>query len=321
MLIDTHCHLDAPAFDNDRAVVIQKARDAGIGAMIVPSVAPTNFAVVQALAHSESGIGYALGIHPLFVAKQTEQALDALRDALTQARDDPKLVAVGEIGLDYFVQDAAPAKQEHFYHEQLKLAAQFDLPVILHVRKSADRLLKYLLNFALGFGGSLTYERARQIRRHVTDLAATAHVLETDAPDIAPQWIARQRNEPSELVQIAAQFAQLRATDLPSVLAQTASNAVRVLPKIRHRTDQHLVSVNALATRSDRCSTQLALCRQLSDSVRGTSDGTVCPSIDCIAVALVVGSVKPVFCIDCRCLAQPILVLLFIGRSNGTGYR
>lgn len=259
MLIDTHCHLDAPAFDNDRAVVIQKARDAGIGAMIVPSVAPTNFAVVQALAHSESGIGYALGIHPLFVAKQTEQALDALRDALTQARDDPKLVAVGEIGLDYFVQDAAPAKQEHFYHEQLKLAAQFDLPVILHVRKSADRLLKYLrltpvsggiahafngsvqqasgfldLNFALGFGGSLTYERARQIRRHVTDLAATAHVLETDAPDIAPQWIARQRNEPSELVQIAAQFAQLRATDLPSVLAQTASNAVRVLPKIRH---------------------------------------------------------------------------------------
>ena len=227
--------------------------------MVVPAVAPSNFAAVQTLARAETGVGYALGIHPLFVSNLPEQALLTLRDALDNSRDDPKLVAVGEIGLDFFVTDIDPAKQEHFYHEQLKLAAQFDLPVILHVRRSADRLLKYLrttpvtggiahafngslqqatrfleMNFALGFGGSLTYDRALRIRRHVSELAPTAHVLETDSPDIAPQWIANQRNEPAELAQIATQFAQLRNSELQTVLAQTAENAQRVLPRIRH---------------------------------------------------------------------------------------
>lgn len=259
MLIDTHCHLDAPAFDADREQIIQNARDAGVKAMVVPSVSPANFAAVCSLAHEQPGVGYALGIHPLFVMNQTDRALELLSNALTQAKDDPKLVAVGEIGLDYFVNDIDPAKQEHFYHEQLKLAAQFDLPVILHVRKSADRLLKYLrmtpviggiahafngsvqqakgfvdMNFALGFGGSLTYERAKQIRRLVSALEATAHVLETDSPDIPPQWIANQRNEPAQLAQIAAQFAQLRGVDLTTASTQTAENAVRVLPQLSH---------------------------------------------------------------------------------------
>ncbi len=258
MLIDTHCHLDAPAFDKDREQVIARARALGVQAIVVPAIAPENFNAVRSLALANPGVGYALGIHPLFVPGQPDTALTVLRNALLQARHDPKLVAVGEIGLDFFVEGFDADKQEHFYSQQLQIAQEFELPVIIHVRKSADRLLKFLrqtpviggiahafngseqqanhflsLGFALGFGGSLTYSRARRIRRHVTDLPASAHVLETDAPDIAPQWIQHGRNEPAELARIATQFASLRNESLETVLSQTAANAQRVLPGLQ----------------------------------------------------------------------------------------
>jgi len=213
--IDTHCHLDAPEFDADRPVVLARARAAGVAQLVVPAVMAAGFEAVRALAHAE-GLAYALGIHPLFVDQAAEGDLDVLADALARHRDDPRLVAVGEIGLDGLVPGLDAARQQRFYTAQLKLARAHGLPVILHVRRSADGLLKGLracpvpggiahafnasrvqadifvgMGFRLGFGGAMTFDRALQIRRLATELPATALVLETDAPDIPPHWLYR----------------------------------------------------------------------------------------------------------------------------------
>lgn len=260
MWIDTHCHLDAAEFDPDRPAVIERARAAGVSQIVLPAVAVHNFDAVHRLAH-EHDLLYALGIHPLCVGDAGEADLQALRDALRTHRDDPRLVAVGEIGLDHFVPGLDRPRQERFYAAQLALAREFELPVLLHVRRSADTLLKHLrrapvvggiahayngslqqaqafidLGFKLGFGGALTFDRARQIRRLATTLPLAALVLETDAPDIPPQWLyrtaaqraagERSRNEPAELPRIAAVLAQLR--DMPlSLLAETTSANAR----------------------------------------------------------------------------------------------
>ena len=227
MWIDSHCHLDAAEFDADRPAVVARARAAGVRLVVLPAVAVTNLDAVRVLAH-EHGLAYALGIHPLCVRDAVDADLARLRTALAAQRDDPRLVAIGEIGLDHFVPGHDPARQEAFYSAQLKLAREFDLPVIVHVRKSADTLLKHLrrtpvrggiahafngsaqqarafvgLGFKLGFGGAMTFERALQIRRLAADLPAEALVLETDAPDIPPHWLyrtvaERARPEPGE---------------------------------------------------------------------------------------------------------------------------
>jgi TatD DNase family protein len=200
----------------------------------------------------------------------------ALEDvALERHRDDPRLVAVGEIGLDYFVPELklSPLKerQEHFYREQLKLARRHGLPVILHVRRSADALLRALrelaplqgwrgiahafngsqqqaqafidLGFKLGFGGAVTYERALQLRRLAAELPLSALVLETDAPDIPPHWLyvtaeqraagqARQPNEPAELPRIGAVVAGLRGISVEELALATVRNAGEALPRV-----------------------------------------------------------------------------------------
>jgi TatD DNase family protein len=264
MWIDTHCHLDAPEFDADRESVLARAVGAGVTQLVLPAVEVANFDAVRALAHAH-GFVYALGIHPLCVDRAADADLDALRRALVSQRDDARLVAVGEIGLDHFVPGLDRTRQERFYAEQLAIAGEFDLPVILHVRRSADTLLKHLrqrrgrggvahafngsmqqaqafieLGFKLGFGGSLTFERALQIRRLARELPLQAIVLETDAPDIPPHWLYRTavqraagqttRNEPSELPRIAAVLAELRALSLPELAAATTANARAVLP-------------------------------------------------------------------------------------------
>ncbi len=263
---DTHCHLDAPEFDADRAEVLARARAAGVTQMVLPAVEVANFAAVRALAHA-NGHAYALGIHPLYVDRADDGDLDKLRDALVANRDDPRLVAVGEIGLDHFVPGLDRERQARFYSEQLVLAREFALPVILHVRRSADDLLKHLrriavpggiahafngseqqaqafidLGFRLGFGGALTFERALQIRRLAQTLPETAPVLETDAPDIPPQWLYRSaearargeraRNEPAELPRIAATLAALRGWTLEQTAAVTAANSIAALPRL-----------------------------------------------------------------------------------------
>ena len=148
MWLDTHCHLDAPEFDADRAAVMQRARDAGVDLIVVPAVTPSTFAPARLAAEQCQG-AYALGIHPLYVrAMPAQQALAELAQALDAARHDPRLVAVGEIGLDFFVpalqDEASRALQEVIYTAQLDLAVAHGLPVILHVRRSADGLLKHL---------------------------------------------------------------------------------------------------------------------------------------------------------------------------------
>ena len=257
VFIDTHCHLDAAAFAADREAIITRSITGGVSAWVVPAVGPSNFLAVRDLAAEHHGVAYALGIHPLWLDAVDESALGALDAALAATCDDPKLVAVGEIGLDFFVSGHDQPRQEFFYREQLKLAARYNLPVILHVRKSQDRLLKYLrsipvsggiahafngsrqqaqqfieLGFALGFGGALTYQRALNIRRLVRDLPDRAHVLETDAPDIAPEWIAGERNEPQQLSAIAEHFAAIRNQTIEQVATQTRANAIRVLPRL-----------------------------------------------------------------------------------------
>ena len=140
MWIDTHCHLDAPEFDADRDAVVARARTALVHMLVLPAVEAVHFDRVRGLAH-QHGAAYALGIHPLYTDRAAEGDLDRLAQALQAYRDDPRLVAVGEIGLDHFVLGLDRARQQAFYLAQLKLAAAAGLPVILHVRRSADALL------------------------------------------------------------------------------------------------------------------------------------------------------------------------------------
>lgn len=263
MLIDTHCHLDAAEFDADRYQVAGQALDAGVQAIVIPAVDAANFAVVRDLAGQVVGGAYALGIHPLYVQHAADADLDVLREAIRQSLGDPRFVAIGEIGLDFFVPEAASgeprARQERFYAAQLALAAEFKLPVLLHVRKSQDILLKYLRRydpiggiahafngstqqarafieqgFALGLGGAMTYERALQIRRHASGVELRHLVLETDAPDMPPTWLhpPRRRNRPGELVRIAQALADLRGISAAQVARETTANALRVLPRL-----------------------------------------------------------------------------------------
>lgn len=228
--IDTHCHLDAAEFAGDVAPVRARARMQGVRHCVIPAVEVGNFSAVRNLAHA-GGDSYALGIHPLFVPQADDGDLQRLDRALADASNDPRLVAVGEIGLDFFLpalcEPAMRARQEHFYLAQLQLARKYALPVILHVRRSADRLLRGLravmpapgarwhgiahafsgseqqarafieLGFKLGFGGAVTFDRALRLRRLVVDLPLSVLVLETDAPDMPPHWLytpAERRN-------------------------------------------------------------------------------------------------------------------------------
>lgn len=273
--IDTHCHLDAFVASGDVAEVNLQARNVGVAHCVIPAVEVANFAIVRELAH-RTGDSYCLGIHPLYVPQAGEGDLATLAQQLEAHQHDPQLVAVGEIGLDLFVpaltQSPLRELQEHYFRAQLKLARQFDLPVVVHVRRSADRLLKHLravagpggrwrgiahafngsevqarefiqLGFKLGFGGAVTFERAHQLRRLATTLPLDALVLETDAPDIPPHWLyttaaereagqPQGRNTPAELPRIAEVVAQLRGIT-PQALAQASTdNACTALPKL-----------------------------------------------------------------------------------------
>jgi TatD DNase family protein len=269
--IDTHCHLDAPEFDADRDAVREQARAAGVGLCVLPAVQRRDWAGVQTLAR-QHGDAYALGIHPLYVPQAQEDDVQALDEALTEARGDPRLVAVGEIGLDFFVaalcEPVMRERQWRFYMAQLQLAKKHGLPVILHVRRSADLLLKGLRQagvvggiahafngsvqqaqafldrgFALGFGGAMSFERATALRELARNLPLPALVLETDAPDIPPQWIYRTaearaagqpqgRNTPAELPRIAQVLADLQGMDIQALAQATVANARRVLPAL-----------------------------------------------------------------------------------------
>ena len=259
--IDTHCHLDAHEFGAESLPVAARAGAFGVGMIVIPAIERANFPVVRALAHGAPNACYALGIHPIYVPHASDDDLLALRDAVAAAMADPRFVAIGEIGLDFFIpmltEPAMRAKQEHFLREQLKIARDFDLPVLAHVRRSQDIVLKHArqirpnggiahafngsfqqaqgyidLGFKLGFGGAMTFTRALQIRRMAAELPLTSIVLETDAPDISPAWIHPGRNSPEQLPRIGAVLAELRGIDLAQVAAQTSTNARAVMPRL-----------------------------------------------------------------------------------------
>ena len=260
----------------DASAVRARAATNNVAHCVIPAVQADSFGAVRDLAHAH-GDSYALGIHPLYVGSATDHDLARLDDELSLRRDDPRLVAVGEIGLDYFVPELCVSplreRQEDFYRGQLDLARRHGLPVILHVRRSADRLLKHLrdaarqghvwsgiahafngsavqagefirLGFKLGFGGAVTYERALALRQLAATLPLQALVLETDAPDIPPHWLYRTaaqrtagatqgRNEPAELPRIGGVIAGLRGISAQALADATAENAVDALPRLR----------------------------------------------------------------------------------------
>ena len=270
--IDTHCHLDAAEFDADRDAVRQNAKSLGVETCVIPAVMASHFDEVRLLAHRHAD-AYALGIHPLYTPQAEDKDLATLDTHLHAHRDDPRLVALGEIGLDGFVPEIntpeAFAKQTHFFEAQLQIAQRHQLPVILHVRRSADGLLKGLrqfpvaggiahafngslqqaklfieMGFKLGFGGAMTYDRATKLRALATELPLSALVLETDAPDIPPHWIyttaedrekgkAQGRNSPAELPRIASVLAELRGISLGELAAATSANARQALPRLQ----------------------------------------------------------------------------------------
>lgn len=259
MLIDTHCHLDAVEFDRDRDQVAQDALAQGVGMIVVPAVECANFAQVCALAERHAHCAIALGIHPLYVPRAQPHDLETLAEFLArkQAENAP-LVAVGEIGLDFFVPGFDRAQQEYYFIEQLKLARRFDLPVILHVRRAVDDVLKFVrrtgvrggiahafngsrqqaeqlieLGFKLGYGGAMTYDRALRIRDLAAHLPLEAIVLETDAPDMSPAWLgAAERNSPQQLAAIAGFLAELRDVDCAEIAEITTHNAQVALPNL-----------------------------------------------------------------------------------------
>lgn len=253
MLIDTHCHLDAAEFDADREEVAARAAAAGVTTIVVPSVERANFGAVASICRQFPQCRPAFGIHPMYVDRAREEDLAALRETLQR---EPA-VAIGEIGLDAFIEPRDDKSQSWWYGSQLKLAREFDLPVLLHVRRAVDAILKELrrtavpggiahafngsrqqadefikLGFKLGFGGAMTHPRATKLRELAATLPLESIVLETDAPDIPPEWLGKQRNEPAELPRIAAVLAELRGMEVREVMAATSNNALAVLRRL-----------------------------------------------------------------------------------------
>ena len=247
--------------------MVQRARAAGVVRLVLPAVAVHDFDAVRALAH-EHDLAYALGIHPLRVDGAAAADLQQLRERLHAWRDDARLVAVGEIGLDHFVPGLDRGRQQHFFRAQLAIARDAGMPVLLHLRRSVDAVLAGLrgsalcggiahafngsaqqaaqlvgLGFKLGFGGEMTHERALRIRRLAATLPDDVVVLETDAPDIPPQWLYRtaaeraagrtSRNEPAELPRIARTLGDLRGWSEAETAAVTSANVRRVLPRLQ----------------------------------------------------------------------------------------
>lgn len=262
-LIDTHCHLDFPAFDNDRDLVLQQARTLGIGAILIPGVSAARWPQVLALCAGRRTSRYprllpALGLHPAYCDQHCPADVERLRLMLRSGR----AVAIGEIGLDFSHAPENTAIQRQYFARQLALAAELSLPLLLHVRKAHDCVLEHLratqvcggivhassgsvqqarayidLGFKLGFGGMLTYARSRKLRALARALPLDALVLETDAPDMSVASHQYQRNSPEYLPEILAALAEARATCAASLARATTVNALDVLGLDAHCLD------------------------------------------------------------------------------------
>ncbi|MDC0948509.1 TatD family hydrolase [Gammaproteobacteria bacterium] len=249
-LIDTHCHLDNCAFDADRDRVLAACRALGIEGIVVPAVDAAGWPNLLALCEQEPMLRPALGLHPIYSARHRDTDLLSLE---SQVRAGSPL-AIGEIGLDFFVADADRERQLILLDAQLAIAEQAGLPVILHCRKAHDLLLQRMkrfnlvggiahafngsfqqatrfidAGFHLGYGGMLTYPRSRRIRDTAKRLPLDAIVLETDAPDMTVSAHQGQRNSPAYLPMCLSALADLRCADHETVAEATCANAYRAL--------------------------------------------------------------------------------------------
>ena len=249
-LIDTHCHLDIAEFDPDRDEVLSRARRARVDAIVVPAIDRAGWQGLTALCASRPELFPALGMHPVYI----ERHQDADVEALARWVGEHRPVAVGEIGLDYFVGGLDRQRQQSLFEAQLCIARDAGLPVLLHVRKAHDQVLatlrrirvdrgiahafngslvqaqRYLeLGFKLGFGGMLTYERSRRIRGLAAALPPEAIVLETDAPDLTPVAHHGERNSPAYLPECLQALAEVRGEAATELAGQTTRNACEVL--------------------------------------------------------------------------------------------
>jgi len=249
-IIDTHCHLDIPEFDEDRDQVIAAARKVGVSKIVVPAIHAAGWTRLLRLCDQTSGLFPALGLHPVFIDQHCKQHLDELEHLLAHVRP----LAVGEIGLDFFTRDLDRTRQQALFEAQLSLAAATGLPVLIHARKSHDQVLsalqrirvvggithafngslqqaqRYLdLGFKLGFGGMLTFDRSTKLRALACTLPLDAIVLETDAPDMTVAAHRGERNSPAYLPDVLMALAQVRAQDPEEIAWQTSANAQQLL--------------------------------------------------------------------------------------------
>ncbi|THK43206.1 TatD family deoxyribonuclease [Methylophaga sp. SB9B] len=248
-LIDSHCHLDFNDFDADRQTILTNCLQSGIEKIVIPGVTVNSWPKQIELCNSNPMLSLALGCHPMFMEEHPEDAAQLLEQAVHQYQP----IAIGEIGLDFYVADADMSAQLSLFEAQLDVAVKFALPVILHVRKAHDEVLKLLrqkqlpggtvhafsgsaqqaeqyrdLNFLLGIGGALTYPRAQRLQRLFAELPLSQIVLETDAPDMPLCGHQGQRNTPENIPVILQKLSQLRGESSDHIAEITTANCRRL---------------------------------------------------------------------------------------------
>lgn len=254
-LIDSHTHLDFAAFDHDRSQVLADCQALGVKRALVMGVSSANWDKLWQLCQQHSMLYAAFGLHPMFLAQHTQQDLIQLESYLQRFSQYNKCVAVGEIGLDYYLAELDKIKQQQLFQAQLELAKQFDLPVCLHVRRAHADTVKYLkqaklsrggivhafsgsleeakeyikLGFYLGIGGAATWSQAKRLQRVFQQIPSTHWVLETDAPDMSPSFQAQQRNSPEFLPQICQMLATLKGISSEQLAQTTTANMFQLL--------------------------------------------------------------------------------------------
>lgn len=248
-LVDTHCHLDVPEFDTDRDAVIARARAAGVTRQIVPAIQAATWPGLRDACAKDDGLFPAYGLHPLLIASHRDAHLRELRDWIERERP----VAIGECGLDYWVEGLDRDAQAKYFDGQLALAREYDLPVVVHARRSVDAVMAAIkrvgnlrgvihsypgseeqarqlsdLGFLVGIGGPVTYDRANKVRRVAANIPLDTLLLETDAPDQPDSTHRGQRNEPARIVRVLETIAELRGED-PAVIAQATTRNAEAL--------------------------------------------------------------------------------------------
>lgn len=248
-LLDTHSHFDAAAFDHDRAAAHARALAAGVAGQVLPAVDAAGWPTLKAVCAAFPGLHPAYGLHPMYLASHRSQHLRELRDWIERERP----VAVGECGLDFFVEGLDADVQQRYFDGQLRLAREFDLPVIVHARRAVEAVIAairrvgglrgvvhsfpgsaeqaaqlYKVGFLLGIGGPVTYERANRLRTLVAAVPLEQVLLETDSPDQPGARHRGERNEPAHLVEVLDAVAMLRGMRREDVAAATTANAARL---------------------------------------------------------------------------------------------